>query len=244
MPLSANTVFHFTEEKNDLINILQDNFHVKYCSEKIFIGKRPLEFKVPMVCFCDIPLSEIKNHIDIYGPYGIGLSKDWAKRSRLNPVLYIDKGSLLSQSLVDFTSHIVNTTAETNQFKTQAFFDVLRYMKNYEGPLIRKNKIRRRKYRFTDEREWRYVPEYANNIPMFWTSRHPPELCPIAKQDVAALRLRFEPNDIKYVIVKSESERTEFINHLRDAKETKYDPLDVDRLTSRILTNEQILADI
>jgi hypothetical protein len=58
------------------------------------------------------------------------------------------------------------------------------------------------------------------------------------------LRLEFEPNDIKYIIINDDSEITEFVNHLRVAKGNKYSFHDVERLTTRILTSEQIFGDI
>lgn len=243
MPLSANTVFHFTTKKDDLIGILQSNFQVYYCFETIFIGNRPMEIYVPMVSFCDIPLSEIKPHIKSYGPYGIGLSKEWAIRSRLNPVLYVEKGSFLSQSLVKFTTDLVTNTATGPQSIGKAFFDIMRYMKNYQGPLNRKGNLIHPDYRFSDEREWRYVPEYTKQFPMLLMKGAHDTLIPGKDQLVSAEKLVFVPNDIKYVIIEKETERTDFISILRAAK-TKYSLEDVDRLTSRILTKEQIEEDI
>eukprot|EP01034_Spumella_vulgaris_P011525 gene11525-14663_t len=43
----------------------------------------------PMVCFCDIPLSRIDEHVGFYGSYGLGLSREWGIRAGLNPVQYI-----------------------------------------------------------------------------------------------------------------------------------------------------------
>ncbi len=58
------------------------------------------------------------------------------------------------------------------------------------------------------------------------------------------LRLHFEPNDIKYIIIKNDAEIAEVVNHLRRAKGTNYYYADVERLTTRILTCEQIMSDI
>ncbi len=57
-------------------------------------------------------------------------------------------------------------------------------------------------------------------------------------------RLEFEPNDIKYIIIQKDAEIGEFIEHLRRAKGMKYALHDIERLTTRILTTEQIQSDM
>lgn len=92
--LSANTLFHFTRNKENLISILKSYFYPRYCLEEFyFIPKIKTKWALPMVCFCDIPLSQIKNHTLKYGEYAIGLTKEWAQIKGITPVLYIPKDS-------------------------------------------------------------------------------------------------------------------------------------------------------
>lgn len=43
-----------------------------------------------MVCFCDIPLSEMGIHINKYSSFGLAFKKDFLLRKGVNPVFYID----------------------------------------------------------------------------------------------------------------------------------------------------------
>lgn len=60
MPVSSNTLFHFTNSIDNIENILINDFVPHYSLEKIMVGRIIFEFAFPMVCFCDIPLSQIK----------------------------------------------------------------------------------------------------------------------------------------------------------------------------------------
>ena len=77
--ISANTLFHFTKTIDNIRNILTDTFSPRYCLEHLaFMASENIDLAIPMVCFCDIPLSQIIDHVDTYGEYAIGLNKDWA----------------------------------------------------------------------------------------------------------------------------------------------------------------------
>ena len=89
--LSANTLFHFINSLEHIISILINDFTPRYCIESFYyLGEEDFqpEFALLMVCFCDIPLSQIRNHVEVYGGYAIGLSKEWGIENGINPVMY------------------------------------------------------------------------------------------------------------------------------------------------------------
>ena len=106
--LSPDSLFHFTPCLNNLLGILDKTFYPRYCYENFELTRRMtqliewvhlIDAALPMVCFCDIPLSQLVNHIRIYGRYGLGMSKEWGIRERLNPVIYFNKNSHLAKLL-------------------------------------------------------------------------------------------------------------------------------------------------
>lgn len=250
MSILPSTVFHFTT-KEGLKGILSDNFWIKYCIEMIEHPGAPIEIAIPMVSFCDIKLSQIQEHIEKYGSYGIGLSKEWAFESDLNPVLYMNSNSSLFEGFINFVRNGHKYYLQRN-IGAKEYLDlsnVVRYMKAYRGKLIRKNKIIIDDYLFADEREWRYVPKTVDAInPSFMPflrkeDYSTPELKEAANNKLINERLKFNANQIQYIIVKKEEERNEIIDHIRTVKGKNYTEKEIDRLTSRILSIEGIIKD-
>ncbi len=246
MALSSNSIIHFAQEKSSLLGILSDSFRVHYCTEQYELGDYFVSAKVPMVSFCDIPLSQIKDHIGKYGQYGIGLTKEWAVRMGLNPVLYIEPNSRLAGNLgialEEFLLRSMGADGKPTPFQ-MALADVLRYVKNYQGDLVRKVGTTKN-YRFSDEREWRFAPAYDDAYEMLVSMKEYESDSVKHDASLATLRLDFEPNDIKYIIIRDDTEITEFVDHLRRIKGKRYSYHDVERLTTRLLTAEQITSDI
>ncbi|MDO9186857.1 MAG: abortive infection system antitoxin AbiGi family protein [Bacteroidia bacterium] len=245
MSLSTNSLIHFTKTKGSLIGILKDHFKIKYCLEKFKTPKGSFSAAIPMVSFCDIPLSEIKNHINNYGSYGIGLKKKWANQNELNPVIYIDTHSSLGSNLRFGFEHYLKGKM-LNDFSEidHCLMDTLRYIKNYEHDLNRKGKTIKN-YRFSDEREWRYVPNKTECksialTPDFYSSQ-------VQKDHfnnlISQLRLKFKPDDITYIIVKKETEISDIVKTLNDIKWENISVQEIDRLKTRIITSEQINTD-
>ncbi len=247
MSLSSNSIIHFTKTSEALKGILQENFNIKYCLEIIKLNGQ-LNYAAPMVSFCDIPLSQVKEHIGKYGAYGIGLTKEWAQRNLLNPVLYIQNNSYLANSINESYNEMFNKKKiDWNKIgaNQKNWLNILRHVKNYEADLARGGEVIKN-YRFSDEREWRYTPNYEDCPqmainPNTYKSEFDKEN---TNQRLKKLKLNFEPNDIKYIIIERESEISEFVEILKKSKGNKYSYNDVERLMTRIITTEQIITDL
>lgn len=252
MSLYPTTLFHFTE-KRYLYEILESNFKISYAREKIIGPNYNREFAVPMVSFCDLKLSELKYFLN-YGTFGIGLTKDWANRNGLSPVMYINRHCQMVDNLITGINGIythlgfVDNPSQFNSLN-KSYLNIMntyRYIKNYEGELWRNGRLENENYRFADEREWRFVPSLnEENVPPFVAITK--IRTKIQKEEFNAkinhLRLRFQPDDIKYLVVEKEDDITNLIQVLHYAK-GRFDNETRSRLASRILTVEQIENDI
>lgn len=248
MGLSSNTLIHLTQEKEALIGILKTGFQVSYCFEKINTKEGYINGAFPMVSFSDIPLSELSYHLESYGNYGIGLKKKWAKEKGLNPVLYFDEESTLGGHIrLDFKSYYDRIKkGELDSKVHETAMEIFSYSKNYEG-VLKTKKIERDNYRFSDEREWRFVPTKgqlkgaANYVSLskYKTKEQKEE----ANLKLKKCKLLFNPDDINYIFVESEEEISEFIKIIRDnLGNNSFES--IERLTSRIITTHQIITDI
>jgi len=122
---------------------------------------------------------------------------------------------------------------------------ILRYVKPFEGNYLRGEKIQD-KIKFYDERELRYVPppETTNNRHLFLTTEQYKNSKIRGQFDsiIGQLRLSFEPDDIRYIIIKDEDEISSIVHELPRIKE-KYSYGTVQKLLTRIITTEQIKRD-
>jgi len=244
--ISANTLFHFTISLKNLTGILINDFYPRYCLEDFsdFL-EHEYRIAIPMVCFCDIPLSQINNHVKYYGGYALGLNKEWGRQNKISPIIYSYNGS--------FSAQYFNTTLHYAQdFNTVGIVDqinrLLQFVKPYEGKLYKNNTESADLIRFYDEREWRFVPE----ISVGKNGHARANLTEKEYRDVEILRrangilandtfsLSFEPKDIKYIIVNKESEVHKMLKNVISIKGPKFSYDDVQLLTTRIISMEQV----
>jgi hypothetical protein len=234
MSLSSNSLFHFTKTKESLFGILKEGFRVRYCPEDMIIGNLERTIAIPMVCFCDIPLGESKIHRQIYGDCGIGLKKQWAIENGLNPVLYIEKESEISDYFNVVYKHLSNSgmSAQINHELKDSLLNIFSYIKNYENYYDYNQKFYLN-YRFYDEREWRYTPSIAEAEPAFTRSIG---LIESKQNKIDHLRLKFSFEDLSYIILNNKCEKEDLIRLLKAI----YNDLEVEQITPNIFTIEEI----
>lgn len=189
MKVSSEALFHFTKSRSSLENILIEKFKVSYCKETFKLANIPSgNLYFPMISFCDLPIGLTKDHIDKYGNFAIGMTKEWGIKNKLNPVLYLENNSNITSDINNQLDNLntildaltklaedgkqltikknvnVKNIFESIKKNSNSHKNLLRFVKNYQGDLIRGNKTYK-DYKFYDEREWRFVPDiYSENI--------------------------------------------------------------------------------
>lgn len=241
MGLSSNSLIHFTDSLQNLFGIIESGFRAKYCKETFSLKSHEEEtLHVPMVSFCDIPFSQIKDHIENYGCYGIGLSKEWAIRNRLNPVLYVQSQSAIAENYYSLMQCLQQKewAGEIDKTPRRMGLEIVRHIKNYEG-ILRRNGTDR----FSDEREWRYVPEESNKYaPCYTADEFAKRTAATANAMLDGLHLAFRPNDVSYIIISSDDEIQDFWAHL-STRDRFYTVHEKQLLITRVITNDQIQGD-
>jgi hypothetical protein len=145
--LSSNVLYHFTNSIDNIINILENYFIPHYCPELgIDISTDCLdELSIclpqniyPMVSFCDIPLALIRGHLNNYGNYGIGLTKEWGIRNYISPVLYYHYKSVLRFTSYQIESLTNFVQKDMKDLQSHSISGIKLFMKPYRTYECRK----------------------------------------------------------------------------------------------------------
>lgn len=178
MALSAQTLFHFTKFQH-LKSILKAKAFYPRLSFEAFMNMEDQIVAFPMVCFCDIPLSQIYFHAIEYDRNGIGLNKEWGIKNGLNPAFYLQKESfptkIIQEANKDIRKEIFAHPAEIAHLRTDdsnlmvRFYELAAFFKPRQGKTWEKKlndfkKVSKRSQKdkvinFYNEREWRFVPD-------------------------------------------------------------------------------------
>ena len=201
---SANTLFHFVESSKYLFSFIEKMAVVpRYCVEDVdYLEIGMDEVAYPMLCFCDINLHKIQEHMDFYGQYGIAFSKQWGISKGIQPIQYVNPDSILRH---DFTEAFQASMNDTGESAAQNYLQShMYYLKPIQGTMQRDGKSVLKN--FTDECEWRFIPNVSKkNLPqaiaqaeIFSRSR--------LNETLAICEdcwLKFEADDIKYIILQT-----------------------------------------
>lgn len=200
-------IIHFTSKFSTIESILDSSsFRLTYSSEIFQLGIQRISSAAhPMVCFSEYRLDELPNKKITYGGYGIAFSKEWARKKKLHPVIYIDKNSVVARSLASLLRARRNKEqALPPELKLQIIM-----LKCFTKNIVGYNSyFDRHGFNFRDEHEWRFVPQkkqignrlISQSLNKFLDNKK------TYNDKILDFPLRFNLSDVEYIFVKDENE--------------------------------------
>ncbi len=219
--ISSTTLFNFTESYEYLINNLEYGIFCKNTYEKLPL--KDCGYSAPLVSFCDIPLSLIKEHLEWYGNFGIGINRTYARSLRVHPVWYITSENLHIKNLLK--SGTITEQDRKNLFP---------FLKQYMGYQYNLNNEYKRK-RLYNEREWRYISDF-DKVNLFLNKKRT-----VVNVKKFETRMIIDFAQIEYIIVDNAESLKKIIADLKSICKSKkaryYD------IISKLITVRNILRD-
>lgn len=180
----SSSLIHFTKKLEYLQGIIENGFRYSYCKEEYpkalvynILNKDKPYFNpqnllapqkisgsvlIPMVSFCDIPLTRSKVHADKYGYYGVGIDRELARYiyPNLMPVQYVSSArySLALNELSMLYSKSKETNRQIENSIKLIIGNTKGYTTLYEGQEVL----------CYEEREWRVIHNDDNETPWGW----------------------------------------------------------------------------
>lgn len=195
--IRTSSLFHYTDYAS-LSKIIQEGLIPNYCAEDItYKDEKGIAqgtiIGIPMVSFCDIPISRIEEFSDRYGYYAIGINKKWADYNTINPVFYAkDRGALrgfntmtLIGKFLEDRSHAKDGVLNLNEdfgnadditflVNSNIMHDntmpLFGYVKRYESARIIKSSTGEKTISQNNylENEWRYIVPESADVKWLW----------------------------------------------------------------------------
>lgn len=196
----------------------------------------PVIYSYPESTTADI-LNQLVGHIDAF--FDINLGDEEAFKDETGE---LSKAISKSPGIMGLNENILELQDKLGYF--------LKYIKPYEGKFFRDGAYLEKKVRFYEEREWRFIPDrkILNKLdvkdsykPEYYTN--PVKRRAINMKLAKYVKLQFEPNDIRFIIVNQESEIPKMLKHIEDIFEGKTPSKDLKLLGTRLISLEQIIED-
>lgn len=236
----TSSLFHFTKDLEVLKCIIRTGIIPNFCKENLCYEDRNIVIGVPIVSFCDIPLTRTSEFKLRYGEFAIGLSKEWAIRNQINPILYVNDLRIL-YSMNYFRSYSRSLEAEVRKrggndksinvnllspdslkgvtyfinwnSSKDAVYSLFGYVKKYSSP----GPGSKEEVNYI-ENEWRYVVT-GENIDWKWSEKDYNDwrgrgVKPEPSESLKSSRLKFKVDDISYIIVERESQIADMVDYI------------------------------
>lgn len=251
--VQADTLFTFTSQIDYLITTIKNGMiSPRYCAEDLrylkIKGIKKMAF--PMNCFCDINMHKLDDHLSWYGYYGLAFSKEWGMSKRIQPIQYINPDSELSK---DFSQSFsvalkIDPAKQTEAQRNMKSFLLhqLMYYKPYSGMFENRNTKKRQHKCFTDECEWRYIPDVTRSgFRQVYYDQNIIDAGGLvdmsnAMSGVAEISLGFDYSDVKYIIVR---DNADFLKLTTAITELRIDDAAEHDLISKIIVWENSRGD-
>lgn len=201
-------------------------------------------------------LLQSNTHTAFYGEFGIAFGKKWGIAKHLQPVHYVnhDKLADLIKTIKDIFEHVL-ALEEVEDLIVDYIFQGLMYLKPLQGTMSREmgGYPRPVKKNFYDECEWRYIPlldvlKKKNYEPIIFNKEIQLDCGKInniiQSRDYSDLWLKFDYDDIRYLIVPNNDEREKLIDIIEDLKDEELEEgRNRQVLISKILVLDEIKKD-
>lgn len=245
MGLSTNVLWHQTDFDGLKAILTRRSFTCSYSLETIKWKGSELIRAFPMVSFCDIPFADMCEYltnlddqvIGKYGKYTIGMKRSWGRNNGLSPVWYRDKNSISLRIQKEIFEKLKDKPFHDYSDEEKFLWHVLAHTKNHEGKL---KKYAFKSYRFYDEREHRYVPDFDIVI----SKGYQPSLLEAEYEKyknehnelslIPEIQVQFNIEDIAYILVSNANQ----IDHIKKLFEGE----DIHGIV--IMSYKQVLNDI
>lgn len=217
--IQADTLFNFCSKLEYLEQPIKTKMlSARYCEENIeYLNLGEIKrIAFPMKCFCDINMHKLEDHLLWYGYYGLAFKKEWGMKNGIQPVQYVNPDSEL---IKDFSKSFIKALkidkikqTQNEKIMKNYLLHQLLYLKPYSGKIKNRNTQEDDEKCFTDECEWRYIPDVSSlkykqvyydeqvlNVGILNDISN----SMIGKKEIS---LNFSYDDLKYIIVRTKED--------------------------------------
>ena len=247
--VQADTLFNFVSKFDYLLPYLKNKMiSPRYCVEDLeYLELEKIQkMAYPMKCFCDINMHRLEEHLYWYGYYGVAFSKEWGMHQGIQPVQYVNQEAQLKKDFAEAFSIALQQDASKAEMENYMLHQLM-YYKPYSGTFKNRNTGEITHKCFTDECEWRYIPDvtpkgfqqvyFDNDIV---NSGGLEEHISGSMEGIKEISLNFDYSDLKYVILKT---RSDFNNLLEEMKSMNLSEQDKLEIVSKVIIWEESKGD-